>query len=456
MKTIFSSMFVLLSIAPILTQAKTKLIASRDSLGVENRIDKTIVLHQVEEGQTLYSILKRYTCSYKDYVSENPGQDLNIGIGQILRIPTTRSIAQAVKNDQTKKYTPKPADNQGGTANGTPTTTTKDKSAPSKIEGSPITKVVKPSPEYTPKTTENAASEPVVKTTKPKADALKVVPIGAKTHVIESKQTLFFIANKYNTTVENLKIWNNLPSNDVQIGQILAVSKPKGWKAAPTEKDAPVQIEKPRESAQTKEVNNSVETEKTKATAFKKEAKKTDTVKTEEGRTVTTQEDDEPTSVLAKMKPNKPDDIKTEENRLKEETRRLALEQKEREKEALAKKAEEATETPKVVVAKPKKADDNDEDRPRPAPSHNMKEDGLAGLIDIQGQSEKYLALHRTAPVGTIIQVTNLTNNRTVQVKVIGRLPDTGINDKYVIKISPKAFDKLNPIDKKIRAELNW
>jgi LysM repeat protein len=81
---------------------------------------------------------------------------------------------------------------------------------------------------------------------------------------------------------------------------------------------------------------------------------------------------------------------------------------------------------------------------------------GLAELIDGTQGNEKYLALHRTAPVGTIIQVKNLMNDLSVFVKVIGKLPDTGANDKLVVKISNKAYERLAAVDKKFRVEVSY
>jgi LysM repeat protein len=81
---------------------------------------------------------------------------------------------------------------------------------------------------------------------------------------------------------------------------------------------------------------------------------------------------------------------------------------------------------------------------------------GMAELIAGTKESEKYLALHRTAPVGTIIQVKNLMNDLSVFVKVIGKLPDTGANDKLVVKISNKAYERLAAVDKKFRVEVSY
>ncbi|MFZ9160792.1 MAG: LysM peptidoglycan-binding domain-containing protein, partial [Aquirufa sp.] len=47
-------------------------------------------------------------------------------------------------------------------------------------------------------------------------------------------------------------------------------------------------------------------------------------------------------------------------------------------------------------------------------------ETGIAELIDVPDNSGKFLALHRTAPIGTLVLVKNLTNNQSIWVKVIG------------------------------------
>ena len=80
-------------------------------------------------------------------------------------------------------------------------------------------------------------------------------------------------------------------------------------------------------------------------------------------------------------------------------------------------------------------------------------ENGVAEVIDAGEKTDKYLALHKTAPVGTLIQVRNEANGLSVWVKVIGKLPESG---ETIIKISPKAFEKLQPRDKRIRAEISY
>jgi rare lipoprotein A (peptidoglycan hydrolase) len=83
-------------------------------------------------------------------------------------------------------------------------------------------------------------------------------------------------------------------------------------------------------------------------------------------------------------------------------------------------------------------------------------EAGLAESINDSGNTEGYYALHRSAPVGTILQVRNEMNNLSVFVKVVGKLPDTGANDKLVVKITQKAYERLAAVDKRFRVEVTY
>ncbi|RDV11810.1 LysM peptidoglycan-binding domain-containing protein [Pontibacter diazotrophicus] len=85
-----------------------------------------------------------------------------------------------------------------------------------------------------------------------------------------------------------------------------------------------------------------------------------------------------------------------------------------------------------------------------------IMESGMAEMIDPKADTNKYLALHKTAPVGTIMQVKNAMNGQVVYVRVIGKLPDTGANDKVIVRISKKAYQKLGAIDSKFRVDVSY
>ncbi|MFM8433078.1 MAG: LysM peptidoglycan-binding domain-containing protein [Bacteroidota bacterium] len=84
-----------------------------------------------------------------------------------------------------------------------------------------------------------------------------------------------------------------------------------------------------------------------------------------------------------------------------------------------------------------------------------VSEKGLAGFIgEEEGYSSKYYALHRTAPVGTVIKVTNRLNGKSVFVKVVGVLPEVRDNDGIVIKISKPGADQLGAKEQRFVVEL--
>ena len=82
-------------------------------------------------------------------------------------------------------------------------------------------------------------------------------------------------------------------------------------------------------------------------------------------------------------------------------------------------------------------------------------ENGLGAPIE-KSITDKYLALHKTAPVGTIMQVKNAMNGLSVYVRVIGKLPDTGENNNILVRLSPRAVQKLGTSDSRFRVETNY
>ncbi len=86
-----------------------------------------------------------------------------------------------------------------------------------------------------------------------------------------------------------------------------------------------------------------------------------------------------------------------------------------------------------------------------------VTETGVATWIqDGQINQDKYYGLHRTAPIGTIIKVTNRMNNQFVYVKIVGVLPNTGENDNVIVKVSQAVSGKLNALDPLFQVELSY
>lgn len=119
-----------------------------------------------------------------------------------------------------------------------------------------------------------------------------------------------------------------------------------------------------------------------------------------------------------------------------------------------------ATDTNKQAEEK----DKTDSENKVLSPTRYMKnikevhETGVASWMktDVAGTGGKSFALHRSAPNGTIIKVTNTMNNKSVLVKVIGPLPDTGENDNIIIKLSNMAAKMLGATNDRFQAKLHY
>ncbi len=124
------------------------------------------------------------------------------------------------------------------------------------------------------------------------------------------------------------------------------------------------------------------------------------------------------------------------------------------------KPAQVATVTPATPADREEKKDEREE-KPERTPTRAVEllgrvvESGLGASIE-NSTTEKYLALHKTAPVGTIMQVKNAMNGLYVYVRVIGKLPNTGENNNILVRLSPRAVQKLGTSDARFRVETNY
>jgi len=78
-----------------------------------------------------------------------------------------------------------------------------------------------------------------------------------------------------------------------------------------------------------------------------------------------------------------------------------------------------------------------------------INEEGVATWLDNNSiGASKSLALHRDAPIGTIIKLTSVLNNKTVYVKVVGNLPKDEQKLKPIIEISKFSAHQIGLKDK--------
>ncbi|HVS90721.1 MAG TPA: LysM peptidoglycan-binding domain-containing protein [Mucilaginibacter sp.] len=84
-------------------------------------------------------------------------------------------------------------------------------------------------------------------------------------------------------------------------------------------------------------------------------------------------------------------------------------------------------------------------------------EKGVATWMDDEGlDPNKKLVLHRTAPIGTVIKITNIMTNRTTFAKVVGRFTDNEQTKDVIIVMTKNVAEALGALDKRFQVTLSY
>ncbi len=258
-----------------------------------------------------------------------------------------------------------------------------------------------------------------------KGTKAKAQPSGDRLHKVAPKETMFSISKLYDVSVDDIKVWNNLKDNSLSTGQQLII-KSKSTLTTQTNKLPETKSLTGVHTVAAKESLYSVARLYGITVQQLKEWNGIEGSEVKIGQTL----------FVTQPMYNKTE-IKTEQDKVTE--------------------VKEPVETlkPDVKIIQPRK-ETTITISEKVIGSDEVKEGGLAELIEGTEGNRKYLALHRTAKVGTILKVRNELNNREVFVRVAGPLPNTGVNTNMVIKISKSAYDRLGAIDQRFRVEVTY
>ena len=275
---------------------------------------------------------------------------------------------------------------------------------------------------------------------------------GGGTHTVAAKETMFSISKMYGVTVDEIKQWNNLSDNTLSIGQQLTIKK-----GASTSSSSGTQAATATTVVGVASAKKGVHTVAAKETMYSISRQYGVSVQQlQEWNSMTGTE----LSVGQELLVAAPTGEAAKQNTSNVQN---------------TTPAQTSTSVPAstapVVVAAEQKRETTAQTSPTPKQeakeqtirisesvknSDEVLQNGLAELIEGTSGNRKYLALHRSAPVGTIMKVRNEMNNREVFVRVMGKLPETALNDKLVIKISKSAYDRLGAIDPRFRVEVTY
>lgn len=129
-------------------------------------------IHTLAQGETLSMLAEKYKTTVGDIMRLNGMHaDTKLSLGQKLKIPASGQTVE--RNGESKAVTPP---------------------------------VVTPKPAVTtvPPANKNAS--------------------GVLTHTVQPKETMYGISKKYGVTIDQIKQWNSMADNNLEIGQVIAVS----------------------------------------------------------------------------------------------------------------------------------------------------------------------------------------------------------------------------------------
>lgn len=274
--------------------------------------------------------------------------------------------------------------------------------------------------------------------TKPVVTPAVTAGKGGFIHVVAAKETLYSIARAYSISVDELKQWNNITDNSLSSGQELVIRKRNTVTTTTAVAETPV----PSNNA----VPKGYHQVESKETLFSIASKYS--ISVQQLRTWNALEGNE-LKIGQQLRVTPPQlevqqQVTTTKDTPKDEIKDKATEQ------VIAPTATTTT-APKETTTQPTTIRISESKN-----SDEISESGVAELIEGTEGNRKYLALHRTAPVGTILKVRNEMNNREVFVRVMGKLPDNALSDKVLIRISKSAFDRLGAIDSRFRVQVTY
>lgn len=300
-----------------------------DSIGVENHNGKMVILHKIKAKDNYYAIGRRYHVSPKEIIKYNDNAKMTIG--HTIKVPTDRPFSES-KHEKTAAHKEHKKKDRGNEP------------------------AEKPQPEN-PVARQPVAAPPVQQPKpEPETDTDNTPPTQYK---VSAHETLFSIAKRFNSTVDDIIKLNHLQSNNIQPGQLLIVKAGSASSPAST----PPPVTHPSDSIVAKRDSTSM---------------------------------------------------------------------------ALSSDSSHHLNANKYGL-------------------FEKDEKGVATWIDDDGlDPNKMLVLHRTAPIGTVIKITNVMTNRTTFAKVVGRFTDTEQTKDVIIVMTKNVAQSLGALDKRFQVNLSY
>jgi len=289
-------------------------------------------------------------------------------------------------------------------------------------------------------------------------------------HKVKSGESLFKISKKYKVTVAELEKWNGISNSGLKAGMDLWIKNPDATvQNSPEEREAKPEKQKVKAAGET----NSKET-------ANHTISKGETLSTIARKYATTPAELKKLNLLKSDKLNPGQVILVPEKEIEKPISRVEIVKIEKEAIKTEKPKEEVSRAEPKKETKPIPLLEEIASNPEQKPGFEKEisdvkantgsirevnnslgytrivETGFAEGIEGDLNSKKHLCLHKNAAIGSILQVKNEANGQSVFVKVIGKLPDTGSNEKLIIRVSRQAYDRLLAVGKRFSVEVSY
>jgi peptidoglycan endopeptidase LytF len=468
--------YILAAVAAFLNISSASASNLRDSIGVENLKGKKVILHKVVQHDTYYSIGRLYNVQPKEIITFNDNKYLQIGV--IIKVPTNipfkDQISTAAKNPPANtssdngnytEYTIQPKDNLNRLAERFGTTVNEIKrindlnsihlrigqvlKMPAQA-GSEQQPEQKQEQKQEQRPAQTAANEPIFPSKRPEAVKSTDATVGENgayiEHIVKAKENLGMLADKYGTTIEEIKKLNGLNSSNLRIAQVLKIPAKQGQNPETSNAGQPVVTE----TTQTGQKKTGLDK---KTQPLQSPA---DTSAQEEFIEHTVASNETLYSIATKYGLTM-DQVKAKNN-LPDASLRIG--------QKLLIKGQYPVKKPYTPPVTDSDAEtDSVSTIKNPslkyAPSryglNQIDEKGTAVWIAEEGlDPSKMLVLHRTAPIGTVIKITNPMSNRSTFAKVVGKFTENESTKDVIIVMTKAVADALGALDKRFFCNLTY
>ncbi len=473
--------------------------ASIDSLGIKTIDGKKYILHKLEAKETLYSLARRYHVSVSEITASNESEKdgLNIDqIGRVLKIPFKPEAFKSSGKVETPKQKTSDSDKHTILAGETLYSLSRKYGVSTeklKEWNDLVTNELSIGMEiWIVDPNDNKGTVAVLMTKK------EVKEKNTVEHIVDFGETVYSISKKYDVPQKDILAWNRLDNTDISVGQKLVIKTKVKEEKISKENSYTSSVQTFHNAKQGESYRDVANIYSLKASDLRKwnnfnspfkggeviriiepEKKEDKNEQADQQKEIASENDDnlhivasgETIFSLADKYDVNMEDLRkwnSMDNYQVNVGQRLyirnpdsmeAISQNNTDDYSEAKEEEEEVTNHPVVSENVQKQDTKayftvePEDVPK---IEKVTQTGIAEVIAGSDGTEKYLALHRTAKIGTIMQVRNDLNDQIVFVRVLGKLPNTGVDDKVIIRISKKAFEKLGGVDYKFPVEISY